>query len=117
MLFISHSHQDADFADRLAAALVCHRARVWVDRWELCAGDSLIERIQEAIDRADGFIVILSQASVSSEWPRKELSAGLVRELEEKHVLVLPVLMEDARFRFSRETRCTPTSALTSTAA
>jgi hypothetical protein len=94
-IFMSYSHQDKRFADRLAAHLVKHRARVWVDRWELSVGDSIIERVQSAIQEASALIVVLSKASVQSQWCKKELSAGLVRELEEKRVVLLPVLAED----------------------
>lgn len=58
-------------------------------------GDSLTQRIQGAIQRASALLVILSKASVESEWCKKELSSGLIRELDEKRVIVLPVLMED----------------------
>jgi hypothetical protein len=34
---------------------------------------------------------------VESEWCKKELSAGLMRELNEKRVVVLPVLVEDCQ--------------------
>src|SRR5262249_44588756 len=68
---------------------------VWLDRWELNVGDSLTQRIQDALQASDALLVILTPASVSSEWCKRELSAGLVRELEEKRVLVLPVLLED----------------------
>lgn len=95
-IFISYSHQDRVFVDELAANLVKRgRAHVWVDRWELRVGDSLLQRIQEAMQSAGALIVVLSKASVASEWCRKELSAGLIRELEERRVLVLPVLLED----------------------
>jgi len=94
-IFISYSHQDKNFADKLAAHLVKHRARVWVDRWELSVGDSIVERVQSAIQEASALIVVLSKASVQSQWCKKELSAGLVRELEERRVVVLPVLAED----------------------
>lgn len=40
-------------------------------------------------------LVILSKASVRSEWTKKEINTGLLRELEEKRVVVLPVLLED----------------------
>jgi hypothetical protein len=72
-----------------------HKANVWIDHWELKVGDSLIGRIQEAIQGSSGLLVILSKASVESEWCKKELSSGLVRELDERRVVVLPVLMED----------------------
>ena len=94
-VFISYSHEDRDFADGLAMQLVQQGVRVWVDRWELAVGDSLTERIQAAIAGASALLVILSQASVASEWCRRELTAGLVRELEEKRVVVLPVVTDD----------------------
>ncbi len=94
-IFISYSHADKTFVNKLAAHLVRHNAHVWIDSWELNVGDSLIQRIQQAIQESSALLVVLSKASVQSEWCKKELSAGLVRELEEKKVLVLPVLVED----------------------
>lgn len=94
-IFISYSHQDHAFVDQFAAHLVRERKTVWVDRWELKPGDSLIQRIQHAVGEADALVVVLSKASVISEWCRKELSVALVRELNEKRVVVIPVLIED----------------------
>jgi hypothetical protein len=94
-VFISYSHSDRDFAEKLALQLVKERAPVWIDRWELNVGDSLIQRIQDAVAGASALLVVLSKASVASAWAKKELTAGLQRELEEKRVVVLPVLLED----------------------
>jgi hypothetical protein len=94
-LFISYSHQDRDFVDRLAAELTMRRRHVWVDRWEIQVGESLLTKVQNAITEASALVVVLSRASVASEWCRKELNSGLLRELEEKRVLVLPALIED----------------------
>src|SRR5260221_14136787 len=94
-VFISYSHTDADFAQRVDIQLVKARAQVWIDRWELNVGDCLIRKIEEAVSGASALVVLLSKASVASEWCRKELTAGLVRELEEKRVVVMPVLIED----------------------
>jgi hypothetical protein len=94
-VFISYSHADDVFATRLASQLVKHKATVWIDQWELHVGDSLIQRIQDAIQGASALLVILSKASVQSEWCKKELSTGLIRELDEKRVVVLPVVIED----------------------
>lgn len=95
-IFISYSHNDKDFVDQLASNLVRHKARVWVDRWELNVGDSIIDRIQNAIQESDAFIIIISKSSMNSDWCKKELSSGFLRELEEKRVIVLPVLLENA---------------------
>ena len=94
-VFISYSHQDSEFATELASQLVKNKAKVWIDQWELHVGDSIIDRIQEAIQGASALIVILSKSSVNSEWCKKELSSGLLRELEEKRVVVLPALIEE----------------------
>ncbi|KKK66978.1 hypothetical protein LCGC14_2958660, partial [marine sediment metagenome] len=37
-LFISYSHNDRDFVDRLATQLVAHKVNVWLDRWEMHVG-------------------------------------------------------------------------------
>jgi hypothetical protein len=94
-IFISYSHENSDFALDLSAQLVAQNLRVWIDKWELKVGDSIIDRIQNAIEGASALLVILSKASVASEWCKKELNAGLIRELDEKRVVVLPVLIED----------------------
>jgi len=94
-VFISYSHADKTFVDKLAANLVKQNAHVWLDRWELNVGDSMLNRVQGAIQESSALLIVLSKASVASEWCKKELNAGLMRELDEKRVLVLPVLVED----------------------
>jgi TIR domain len=94
-IFISYSHKDKGFVDRLAMQLVRRNINVWLDRWELSVGDSIVDKVQEAVDGASALLVILSKASVESEWCKKELSAGLLRELEEKRVVVMPVMLEE----------------------
>lgn len=94
-VFISYSHADAAFVNILAANLVKRNACVWVDTWELNVGDSILNKVQQAIQDSSALLVVLSKASVASEWCRKELNAGLMRELDEKRVVVLPVLVDD----------------------
>lgn len=83
-IFISYSHQDADFVDRLALQLVRHKVNVWIDRWELNVGDSLLSKVQEAIGGASALLVVLSQASVSSEWVKKEVMQASSASLRRK---------------------------------
>jgi hypothetical protein len=94
-IFISYSHANRDFVDKLAGQLVREKVHVWLDRWELSLGDSLIDKVQDAVQGAGALLVVLSKASVESEWCKKELTAGLFRELDEKRVVVMPVLLED----------------------
>lgn len=94
-VFISYSSKDRNLASKLATDLKSRGLNVWYDQWELKVGDSLISRIGAGIRVQDYLIVILSKASVKSPWVMKELSAGLIRELEEKRVVVLPLVIED----------------------
>lgn len=94
-IFISYSHADKEFVDHLAAQMVKRNAQVWVDTWELNVGDSIIQHVQDAITKSDALLVVLSEASVNSEWCKKELNSGLMRELDEKRVVVLPVIIND----------------------
>jgi len=94
-IFISYNHSDKKFVDLLANQLVQRHVNVWLDRWELSIGDTILEKVQEAIDGSSALLVILSKTSVQSEWCKKEINGGLLKELEEKRVFVLPVLLED----------------------
>lgn len=94
-IFISYSQKDRSFADKLAANLAMKKHHVWMDRWELKVGDSLIDKIQSALTGSSAILVILSKNSVASEWCKKELNSGLVRELDEKKTLLLPCVIDD----------------------
>ena len=92
-VFISYSHADKNVAEALAVHLVQAKQHVWIDTWELNAGDSLIAKIEGALSGADAILVLLSENSINSEWCKKELRTGLIRELEEQAVLVIPILI------------------------
>lgn len=94
-IFISYSQKDSSFVDTLAANLVKRKHHVWMDRWEMKIGDSLIEKIQTALISSSAVLLILSKNSVESEWCKKELSASLTRELSERRTLLLPCVIDD----------------------
>jgi hypothetical protein len=94
-VFISYAHADKPFARQVADGLAKQGCRVWIDEGELRIGDSLIERISEALDRVDFVAVLVSAHSVNSEWCRKELSLAMTGEILRKGVVVLPVRVDD----------------------
>lgn len=93
--FISYSSRDAEFVERLVNDLNKSGKQVWWDHWEIKVGDSITKKINEGINRNDYLILILSPNSVKSSWVEKELSAGLMRELQTRNVVTLPVLVAD----------------------
>ena len=90
-IFLSHSTSDKVIVDRLASDLERLSVGVWYDKWEIQVGDSLLDKIAEGIEANDYLAVVLTPASVTSDWVRLELKAALMRELSEKRVVVLPL--------------------------
>jgi hypothetical protein len=94
-VFISHASADSHIAARLAMGLKAFDYDTWFDDWELLPGDSIVEKIDGAIAATDVLLVLLSASSVMSKWVRRELSAGLAKQLSGQGVLIIPVLVED----------------------
>ncbi|QOG03469.1 toll/interleukin-1 receptor domain-containing protein [Flavobacterium sp. MDT1-60] len=94
-IFISYSHKDKDFVDKLGIKLVEKRIKVFIDRWEMKLGDSITNKIQDAITDASFLMVILSKSSIASDWCKREITTGLMLELEKRRIVVLPLLIED----------------------
>lgn len=96
-IFVSYAHEDADLAHAFAKALEAHGARVWLDQGELLIGDSLIERISDAIAEFDFVAALVSEASVQSNWCRKEIALAISKQLQRgsRRVTVLPLRVGD----------------------
>lgn len=93
-VFLSHSSADKKAVRRLAQDLEAAGIVVWLDEREIGIGDSISQSIQEGIARADYVAVWLTERSVGSEWVRREWGAKLNKEINERHVKVLPLLAE-----------------------
>ncbi len=76
-LFISHSSQDDTFVGDLRRTLADHGLDGWIDSRELRGGDPLWSVIQQAIDDASAYAVVVSPASLQSKWVGKELRYAL----------------------------------------
>lgn len=90
-IFISHSHADNAFADRLAQDLTRNGGQVWIDREELHDG-VLIQRINEALSNAEWFILVQSPAAIASRYVQMEVSAALTRVVDRFMQAVIPVV-------------------------
>ena len=81
-VFCCHSSTDKDIVKPLAAAMLADNHDVFLDEWSLVPGDSLVERIPNAIAGAGVFVFFLSKASVNSAWCRKELAIAVSQMLK-----------------------------------
>lgn len=96
-LFASYSSRDRDAVDALVRKLSERGLSVWYDQWEMRPGDRLRDRILDGIQASRYFLVMLSPHSVDAPWVKIELDSAMLREIEAKHVIVIPVLIGDVQ--------------------
>jgi formylglycine-generating enzyme len=71
-VFISHAHEDAEFAHRLAADLAARGWRVWIAPDSIRPGEKWAEAIDRGLDESSIFILVLTPAAVTSGWVKTE---------------------------------------------
>lgn len=95
MVFVCYSHNQKEFAEKLANDLVENRILVWWDEWEIKVGESLRRKVENGMKNSSYLAVIFSRDSIKSAWVNEELDAAFVKQLEERRVFVLPIIYEN----------------------
>ncbi|WP_366759976.1 toll/interleukin-1 receptor domain-containing protein [uncultured Thiodictyon sp.] len=98
-LFLSHSTADDALVRRLQQALADLGEDLWIDSRELRGGNLLWPVIQEAIDSAAAYAVLVSPAALQSEWVGDELAHALKvqRDRGPAHYPVIPLSLDGTR--------------------
>lgn len=94
-IFLCHSSVDKPFVEKLANDLRKAGANVWFDKWEIKVGESILWRIEEGIRAQEYLAIILSPDAIVSDWVKTELGAVWSRQMNERRILVLPILYRD----------------------
>ena len=87
-VFLSYASVDREVATRLAELLEGEGMSVYVDQASLQGSDAWREALDAALDRARCVVMLLSRASVASDWVLRESRRGLQRQV------LVPVLLE-----------------------
>lgn len=93
-VFLSHSSADKVLARRLARDLQAAKVDVWFDQWEIQVGDKFAQRIDQGLEAVDFVVVLLTRASVASEWVDREWRQKVQHEALSKRIAVIPVRSE-----------------------
>jgi hypothetical protein len=94
--FISYSANDQLFAERLHADLQNRGVRCWFAPHDLTIGAKILDAIDEAIRLRDKLLVILSKASIASDWVEDEVNKAHAEERERKQTLLFPIRIDNA---------------------
>ncbi len=93
-VFLSYSHSDKEFAVKLAEDLRKQGIDIWIDKWEIQPGDSIIQKIfLQGLANTDFFLILLSSESIRSKWVAEELNAAIVKKMEGV-TRVIPLIKE-----------------------
>jgi hypothetical protein len=94
-IFICHASEDWQIADSIANSLRERGFAIWYDRWSLRVGDSIIDKINQGIGHCRFMVVIFSKNSTEKSWCMREMNAALQKQLRDKGILILPVVIDD----------------------
>ena len=94
-VFISHSSKNSNFVEKLVERLREHYIPTWYSPRNM-PGGYFSESIQQALNRCDWFLVVLSPDALKSEWVKKETKLAM----DDDHFRgkVLPVLAESCNW-------------------
>src|SRR5262249_27874169 len=93
--FISYSWEDAKFVDKLRDHLVAEGVNIWLDRHDMVAG-TIQDQVWRAIQIHHVVILVLSAASMESDWVENELEMARRKEKAEKRAVLCPIRLDDA---------------------
>lgn len=93
--FISYSSKDDEFVRRLQGRMRDAHLRVWFAPEDVQGGKKLDEQIETAIWVHDKLLVVLSNASLQSEWVMDELRKGFKAERDTGKRKLFPVRLID----------------------
>jgi len=94
--FISYSAKDQVFADRLHADLQNKGVWCWFAPHNLPIGAKTWDAIDEAIRLRDKLLLILSKASIASEWVEDEVNKAYAEERSRKEIVLFPIRIDEA---------------------
>jgi hypothetical protein len=96
--FISYSSKDDDFARRLHADLQDKGVRCWFAPHDMKIGAKILDTLDEAIRLRDKVLLVLSEASIVSDWVEDEVTKAFDEERQRGTVVLFPVRLDDAVF-------------------
>ncbi|MER8073271.1 SAV_2336 N-terminal domain-related protein [Streptomyces sp. NPDC094034] len=93
-VFVSYAHEDGEWPVALAGDLQRLGLKVWFDRWELAAGQSVAGRLRDGLAKADALVTVVSPRWIASDWCNEEFAAVMTASTANSQ-RVIPVLWGD----------------------
>ena len=96
-VFISYSHKDEDWKDRVVTHLgvMQHQGKldIWDDR-RIFAGDDWEAQIEQAMDAASIAVLLVSANSLTSDFILRKEVVGLLQRRDEQGLRIFPIIIK-----------------------
>ena len=76
-VFISYSHDDAEWVHKFAEALRKQHIQVWLDDWEIKPGDPIATATEAGLRSSDAIVSVLTESNVRRPKVAFEFGAAL----------------------------------------
>jgi hypothetical protein len=94
-VFLSYSSKDKTVVHRLAQKLKDDNLRVWLDAWEIRAGDNIPAKIEDGLDRSHVLVLCMSANAFAADWTALESQTFRFRDPLNKDRRFIPVRLDD----------------------
>lgn len=87
-VFLSFGYEDRPLAEQIARELMAKGIDTWWSEWEIRAGESLRQKIDEGLGGCTHFVVLLTENSIEKPWVKKEIDAAFIQSVTNEVVLI-----------------------------
>lgn len=95
-VFISYSADAKKWAERLAGSLQKEGLATWSDFENLSPGERSYEQVQQALDQAKFYLVVVGPRNLMRDWQDREWQGALERTWNDPDKRIIPVLVGHA---------------------
>ncbi|HEV3036260.1 MAG TPA: TIR domain-containing protein [Candidatus Angelobacter sp.] len=100
-VFLSYSSKDKAIVVPLAERLKADGLRVWLDTWEIRAGDNIPAKIEEGLEHSGVLVLCMSANAFGSDWATLESQTFRFRDPLNRQRRFVPLRLDDAEPRGS----------------
>lgn len=104
--FISYSHDDIEFVEKLYLDLLNTGVNTWRDCENLGLGIRLWDEVDKEIENREKLILVCSSSSIASPWVKDEVTKAFAVEMKRGTDIILPITIDNSIMNTSEAWAC-----------
>lgn len=101
-VFISYNSADEEISRKIGSLLEQEpigerKIKVFFAPWDIKKGENFITKIDEGLEKAKYFVLVLSPEALDAEWPTAERAAALLTDPSGRLGRVIPILVKSCK--------------------